>query len=341
MTSIGSNLSQVVETAVQGGGASIPQVDVDKILTELRQGLGQDMVTLAEINTINSTLQKLVSAGKLSPQQAQAYGVQIRDSIERAVATQTMQASATAASWLQFAGQTEGTNSAMRAMAEQAAVNRQFFGKHGMTGKEVEGMLKQAAQDGTITLGEINGMYQGIADAFQNGQINAKERDRMVGQLEQGLRGRVGRRRGMCARRVKGPYHNMLTQEAKDFVGTQLGGRAHVGGPKGWTKWRFDDPNKVQNYVRAITQDGAVSPAERQALVNSLVKNGKVTPNELQAARQALSWAAYEGHITHEEYEKTVRYFELEVARYTGGQRVDVFAQQAQLQGAGSLMIRS
>ncbi|MBI3180371.1 MAG: hypothetical protein HYZ27_11960, partial [Deltaproteobacteria bacterium] len=273
MTSIGSNLSQVVENAVSRGGASIPQGDVDKILSELSQGLGQDMVTLAEIRTIDSTLQRLVSQGRLSPQQAQAYGSQIRGAIDRAVANQTMQASAMASSWLQFAGQAEGTNQAIRQMAEQAAVNRHFFGMRGMTGKEVEGMLRQAAQDGTITLAEINAMYQGIHDAFQNGQINGKERDRMVHQLEHGLKAKAGKRRGMCARRIKGPYHNMLTQEAKDFVNTQLGGHARIGGPKGWTKWQFDNPAKVQNYVRAITQDGTVSPAERQALVNTLVKN--------------------------------------------------------------------
>jgi polyhydroxyalkanoate synthesis regulator phasin len=338
MTVIGNSLSSVVESTVVGAGTQLQSVDINRILAKLEEGIGKDMVTVAELHTIDRTIDKLVRQGRISHDRGAHYSNQIRGAVSRAIGNEQLRASAMTRQWIEFAD--AGSNESIRRMATDAATNHQWlFGIQKLTGKEVKQLLDTAARDGTITLSEINSMYDGINDAYKNGRISMRERNDMINTLETNLKSQAGQRRGLCARRINGPYADKLSPEAKGFIEQQLGGRAGRTSRKGWTTWQFDK-GQTQRYVKSITQDGHVSQAERKSLINHLLRDGRATWNELQTVRQAFAWAVWQRAVTPQEYNRTLRLFDLEIAQYTGGQRVGNITQDLQVERTGVHVFR-
>jgi polyhydroxyalkanoate synthesis regulator phasin len=338
MTVIGNSLSSVVESAALRAGTQLQTADINRILAKLEEGIGEDRVTFAELHKIDQTIDKLVRQGRISHDRGAQFSGQIRGAVGRAIQNEQLRASETTKQWLRFVD--TGSNASIRRMATNAATDRRgVFGFQKMTGKEVKQLLDVAARDGTITLSEINSMYDGVNDAYRAGRISMHERNNMIHSLESSLKAQAGRRRGMCARRIQGPYNNKLSPEAKDFIEQQLGGRAGRKSGKGWTTWRFDKV-KTQQYVKSISKDGHVSDAERKSLVNRLLRDGRASWNELQTVRQAFAWAVWQRAITPQEYNRTLRLFDLEIAQYTGGQRVGNISQDLQVQRDGFQMFR-
>lgn len=338
MTTIGPSLGTIVESSiVNAGGGSMSSSDLSRILAKLEEGIGKDLVTLAELSQIDATINRLVRQGRINKSQGDNLHKQIKGSINKAVESNQLHASEMSRGWLGFTG--HKGDSAIRNMAHQAATNKFFFGHNNITPGEVSKMLQKASEDGTITLNEINAMYSGINDAFNNGRISMQERNKMTKQLEVNLKRQTGTRKGACARRIKGPYADKLSPVAKDFVQQQLGGKMSRSRKKGWTTWKFDRA-RTQNYVKSITKDGHVSQAERSSLINHVLRDGRATFSELQSIRQAFSWAMWRRDITPQEYNRTLKLFDIEIAKQTGGVTAGQLQQQLMVQQQGMFIFQ-
>ncbi|MDP7037695.1 MAG: hypothetical protein QGI45_00935 [Myxococcota bacterium] len=337
-TSFKANLTQAVLRTT----STLDLGDLQKIIIEMQQSERRGHPSVEKLSQINKTLDNLTKSGKISPQKSLAIKNQIGTAVEKAVANNTLHADKRSVQWFKFGGKQK--NDSIRAMAQNAARTAEIYSHSYFRRKnpnqqvsktEVNLMLKKAAKDGTITLNEINSMYKGIHDAFRDGQISAQSRDKAIQELDRELTEQAGTRKGHCRRR-QGHFANKLGPEAEKFVNKTLGAEPYQKGKCGFTRFNFREPQKLQDQVKMITKDNHVSRAERGALVNQVLRDGHATQNELQAIQLAMLCAVREGHITRKDYNRTIKHFQIEIARMTGGrQKLGDIKQMMQVQHTG------
>jgi len=305
---------------------------LQKVIADLKQSEKQGHSSLEKLEQINDTLNKLIESGRISPQKSRSIKKQIGKAVEKSIDNNTLQADKQAAEWLKFGGGQR--NNALRTMAQNAAKATNDAGQH-IDGIKTKDLLKKAAKNGTISLNEINSMYKGIHDAFRDGQISAPERNQAIKELDTELTTQAGARKGGCGNRQKGSFADKLNSRARRFVEQTLGATVHKS-EQGSTRYRFDEPQRLQDQVEMLVKGNGIAQTERQSLVQRVLRDGNASQMELLGIRHGLASAVRQGHITRQDYRRTVKLFSVEIARMTGGkQKAKDIRQMMQIQHTG------
>jgi hypothetical protein len=325
-------LDRSINSVAQAGGQPMTAQQLEHLIGGIKN------FTLAHRDLIQSALDGAIRGGRITHEQAAQFGQQLKEKLVSAVDAQQLRASTDAAEWLRFQGVADtAISSFVRdsiARAQHATAFTSF------NAETVKSYLATAGADGKITLAEVNGMYQGVHEAFRGGHINKDERDNLIKSLDSELKAQAGEsRQGACANRAQGDFHRKLTDEAKTFLSSL--GVTPTTTPTGRSTYEFDDSNRLQAYVRGITQDGKCTPAERQALFNHVIRDGQATQTELLTLRHALATAARDGVISRSEYRQTLSAFDRQIARYMGGVPADQVARESAIQQTGMFRLRA